>query len=446
MRRVVLLVVPLALAACTRPPQAAETTTTPPPRTTTTLSASDVYDAVSGSLAFVETGLATGSAVMIDPVTLVTNAHVVWPETSALVSFPDGTSGEAPVVGYDWMADLALIDVGGLDHLPPAATFALDPLTPGAPVYLVGYPADDPDSATPAITSGIVSRLRQWPDAGLTFVQSDALISGGQSGGALVDDHGRVVGISGLSVGEGFALALSMSDVLDRLPGMRSDQDRDGLGGRTVIDLAGPPTAEGLVGHALDESVLFFQGRDGEPIDLAVDASQPVNADLVGPDGYVEATTDEPDVHVELQADLVLDGPYFVVVYSDTGPVDDFRISGVDTRSWTDPDQDATLEVGRTIAANGDYPGDLDWYRIDLTAHQTVTIRASSVNIDPAIMIELLDPVDDSTFASDSDSGGGVLGFDAELTYTAPTSGTYALVVFDETRFGPGGYFLSVEG
>jgi len=443
--RVLPVVLLVGLTACTSVPESTPTSTTAVARTTTTLAATEVYDTVAPSLAFVETDLATGSGVMVDPVTLITNAHVVWPETSALVTFPDGSSGRAPVVGYDWMADLALIDVGVLDSLPPAAVFDMDPLPPGTPVYLVGYPADAPDSATPAITSGIVSRLRVWEDTGLTFIQSDALISGGQSGGALVDDHGRVVGISGLSVGEGFALALTMADVFDRLPGMRSDRGRDGLGGRSFVDLAGTAASSGTVPHALDESVLVFDGHDGEPVTIGVHADDPVSADLIGPDGFVEATTSEPGTDVSLEADLILDGPYFIVVYSDEGPVDHFEVTGVETHAWRDPDHGVTLSVGGAVAANGDYPGDLDWFRLDLLVGQTVTIRASSVNIDPAILIDLAPPGDDSAFDSDSDSGGGVLGFDAELTYTAPTSGTYTVAVFDETRFGPGGYIVSVE-
>jgi hypothetical protein len=46
---------------------------------------------------------------------------------------------------------------------------------------------------------------------------------------------------------------------------------------------------------------------------------------------------------------------------------------------------------------------------------------------------------------SDSDSGGGVIGFDSSVEFTAPEAGSYAVAVFDETGFGPGGYIVRVE-
>lgn len=51
----------------------------------------------------------------------------------------------------------------------------------------------------------------------MTYLQTDAVITGGQSGGALVSYRGEVVGISGLSFADGFALAASMADVLPRI-------------------------------------------------------------------------------------------------------------------------------------------------------------------------------------------------------------------------------------
>lgn len=420
------------------------TTTTAPSTTTTTLDAADIYEVVSPSIAFIETDLSTGSGVMVDPLTLVTNAHVVWPATSATVRFPNGSGGRAPIVGYDWMADLAIIDVGGLEGVPAPATFERDALGPGAAIYLVGYPADDPDSATPAITSGIVSRDRAWEEAGLRFVQSDALISGGQSGGALVDDRGRVVGISGLSVGDGFALALTIEDVFERLPGMRDDLDLDGLGRRGVVDLAGESRSDGSVPFSLDETVFVFDGTDGEFVSIEVRASQTINADLVGPDGFIEAQNDTPGLRLTLEAELVLDGPYWIVVYPEFEAVEALEVTGVETRQWSDPDHGATVTVGSRVAGNGDYPGDLDWFRLELREGQTVTVRATSANIDAALLIDLLIPGDLDAFASDSDTGGGVIGYDAEIVYTAPEDGTYAVAVFDETGFGPGGYVLTV--
>ncbi|MDP3985055.1 MAG: hypothetical protein Q8Q52_08655, partial [Acidimicrobiia bacterium] len=47
--------------------------------------------------------------------------------------------------------------------------------------------------------------------------------------------------------------------------------------------------------------------------------------------------------------------------------------------------------------------------------------------------------------AIDSDSGGGVLGYDAEIEFTAPVGGTYIVSVVDESSYGPGGYLIEVS-
>jgi S1-C subfamily serine protease len=435
----------LVLAACAGDTIPATTTTTTVPPTTTTLDAAGIYALVSQSLAFVVTPVGTGSGILIDATTLVTNAHVVWPATTVSVSFPSGASSDAPVVGYDWMADLALIDVSAMGDLPPPVVTETAPLEPGTDVYLVGYPADDLATASPAITGGIVSRSRTWEEGGMAFVQSDALISGGQSGGALVDREGRVVGISGLSVGDGFALALTASDLLERIHEIRAGIDRHMLGARSVPDLTGPPTDVGSVPHLLDEVVFVFDGSAGDVVTLEIDATSIFNADLVGPDGFIEATTGEPGFSSVLSADLVLDGPYFVVIYPESEPIASATVTGVEARRWNDPDHGVQLQVGEVHAGNGDYPGDLDWFRLDLRAGQTVTITATSINIDASLLVDFLDHTAGSAFVSDSDSGGGVIGYDARVEFTAPETASYAVVVFDETGFGPGGYLIRVE-
>lgn len=446
MRRIQPFLLVLLVAACSQAPAAdTSATTTTAPTTTTTLGASGIYALVSPALAFVETPTGSGSAVLIDHTTLITNAHVVWPAEQVTVSFPDGVSGTVDVVGYDWMADLAVLDVSGLSGLPAPIVLDTGARQPGEPVYLVGYPANDLDTAEPAITAGIVSRSRTWDTGEMTFIQSDALISGGQSGGALVDEQGELVGISGLSVGEGFALALSASDLEIRLAKIRSGADPHGLGGRAIADLRGAPGGDGSVPFLLDETVFVFDGRAGDFVSIELTGSAAFNADLVGPDGFVEATSEAPDSRVLLEADLILDGPYFIVVYPEAVPLDAVDVSGVETHLWTDPDHGRIIEVGKAIAGNGDYPGDLDWFQLDLEAGQTVTITATSINIDAALLIDLLVPENGSVFKSDSDSGGGVIGFDSTIVFTAPETASYAVAVFDETGFGPGGYIVTVE-
>ena len=86
-------------------------------------------------------------------------------------------------------------------------------MSPGRSVFLVGYPAETDVFPQVSITEGIVSRFREWDLAGLTLFQTDAAIAGGQSGGALVNTDGDVIGISTWGFSEaGFSVATSAAD------------------------------------------------------------------------------------------------------------------------------------------------------------------------------------------------------------------------------------------
>jgi S1-C subfamily serine protease len=114
----------------------------------------------------------------------VTNAHVVWPYTTVRVVAVGGHEyDEVPVLGWDLVADLAVL--GPLEWLE-AAPLALtdgEALVVGSDVYLIGYPGEVSHIPEPTLTRGLISRLREWDAVGITFFQSDATIAGGQSAG-----------------------------------------------------------------------------------------------------------------------------------------------------------------------------------------------------------------------------------------------------------------------
>ena len=171
-----------------------------------------ILDCVSPSLAFVESPLGTGSGILVDGRYVVTNAHVVDPFGAVDLVFGETEHHrDVPVLGVDFSADLAL--VGPVDtERTPLAIADYDRIHRGDDVYLVGYPGEIDDEPQATISRGILSRTRKATGYGLTFLQTDAAIGGGQSGGALVDDGGHVVGVSGFSFAEEFALALSGRD------------------------------------------------------------------------------------------------------------------------------------------------------------------------------------------------------------------------------------------
>lgn len=451
-RGLLILSIVLATAGCTAeqgavaPTSIDDTDITAAPitsvSTTSPPTASEVYRKVAPSLGFVETPLSTGSGILIDDALLVTNAHVVWPFRVVDVVFFEGSGGTGlEVVGVDWSADIAIVDVSGIGPLPAPTRFTPAEYSSGETVYLIGFPAEDSKSPEPAITTGIVSRTRTWADGQLTFIQSDALISGGQSGGALVDEFGSLIGITSLEIGEGFALALDADDVATRIGQIRAGGNPSDVGARWIDDLVDDaPTTPAE--HFLDEIVWTFDASAGDEIVIETKAQAPLSGSIIGPDGFLETTL----AGGVLAFTAELDGPHFVAIVPEAGF--DTRIdlvTSVDLERLGDPDHGVAIGVGDLRFGNADYPGDLDWFTIELDAGDEIIVTASSPNADMGLYVGPLSNLAGDDALSDSDSGAGVIGADAELRYTAASTGTHIIGVFDETQFGPGAYALRVD-
>lgn len=448
----------LVAGACTGGDTAPTTTEASPPSTpttaptTTTLPvpvAQQVFEAVSPAIAFVETPLGTGSGILYAGSLLLTNAHVVWPFEEARVVFPDGTeSASAPVIGWDMVADLAILSLEGLTGLPdPVAIADGAGLPTGSEMFLIGYPDETEQYPQPTLSQGLLSRVRSWEAAGLAFLQTDAAIAGGQSGGALVDREGRVVGISGLAL-DSFALALSAPQAVERAGDLAGGVDAAGLGDRRLPEPAGGLVAvEGRSEHFADEVTWVVAGTTGDDLTVAASGEADLVLSLVAPDGVVEATADEETGTEEvLEFTLAVDGPHVVALQSFlTGPSVTSVTSSLGLVPLPDPDHGRRLTVGGTVWGNGDYPGDLDWFTLDLDEGETVRVTVSSTNIDPDVTIDLADNVGEE-LAYDDDSGGGVLGTDAEVEFTAPETGTFLVVIGDVGAVGPGAYLIAVDG
>lgn len=133
-----------------------------------------------------------GSGVLIgDEGYILTNHHVVEGLDHMRVKFQNGDAVEGVVVKSDPVQDVALvkIDSPSVKGLP----LRLDDLAPGTEVYAVGAPLGTENQGT--VTRGVVSAYRRDPK-GARWLQSDASITFGNSGGPLVDAQGRVVGLS----------------------------------------------------------------------------------------------------------------------------------------------------------------------------------------------------------------------------------------------------------
>ncbi len=175
-------------------------------------------------------GRGTGSGFVIDDEGLIlTNNHVVAGRSADVrVTFIDGTTRKARVVGTSGSYDLAVLKVPAR-NLKPLPLGNSDDVVVGDPVIAIGSPL----GLSGTVTSGIVSALNRPVTAGerggddsayINAIQTDAAINPGNSGGPLVDLDGRVVGINsaiatvggsatgeGGNIGVGFAIPINQA-------------------------------------------------------------------------------------------------------------------------------------------------------------------------------------------------------------------------------------------
>jgi S1-C subfamily serine protease len=144
-----------------------------------------------------------GSGVIVDHEGhIVTNFHVVHGAREIQVSLSDGRALPARIIGVDSLTDLAVLKVAG-DGLVPARWGDSDDVRVGAMVWAVGSPFGLQSS----ITFGIVSAKHRAGMAGEVyqdFLQTDAAVNPGNSGGPLVDAQGQVIGINTAILGESY--------------------------------------------------------------------------------------------------------------------------------------------------------------------------------------------------------------------------------------------------
>ncbi|HKE63321.1 MAG TPA: trypsin-like peptidase domain-containing protein [Micromonosporaceae bacterium] len=145
---------------------------------------------------------------------LLTSAHVVSRSGSGEATFDDGSSAAFDVIGADPLADLAVLR-SRATAAPPASLGDADTLKIGQLVVAVGNPM----GLSGSVSAGIVSGLgRSIPTQDGRFgrliddvIQTDAALNPGNSGGALADSNGRVVGINTAVAGYGLGLAVPIN-------------------------------------------------------------------------------------------------------------------------------------------------------------------------------------------------------------------------------------------
>jgi S1-C subfamily serine protease len=246
-----------------------------------------------------------GSAVAVTPDGfLLTSAHVVAGTRRGTAELTDGTELEFEVVGTDRLSDLAVVRASGSD-LHPAELGDADRLLVGQLVVAVGNPLGFAGSVTAGVVSALGRSLPTRAGAATRIVenviQTDAALNPGNSGGALADSTGAVVGINTAVAGVGLGLAVPINATTRTIIGALM---REGRFRRAYLGIAGghralPPrltdsvgrtagigVAEVVAGSPAARSGLRVKDVilevDGMPVDSAGDLQGLMIGDVIG--------------------------------------------------------------------------------------------------------------------------------------------------------------------
>jgi serine protease Do len=196
---------PGALPASPEP--GAATALTAPPHGREPLPTRDIAERLMPAAVSVRCSRSVGSGFFVTEDLVLTNAHVLCPEgENPRVAFSDGRSMTGVAVRSDEALDLAVLSVTGMGARPMPLGDA-GHLEVGDRVVMIGSPM----GLDFTVHEGTVSSFREL--LGVSYIQIDAKVNPGNSGGPLVDDEGRVVGIVSLkhasAEGIGFAIPVN---------------------------------------------------------------------------------------------------------------------------------------------------------------------------------------------------------------------------------------------
>ncbi len=245
---------------------------------------------------------------------ILTSAHVVDGNDGGTARFTDGRELRFEVAGLDPLSDLAVVRADGAD-LVPADLGDAQRLRVGQLVVAIG----NPHGFEGSVTAGVVSALgRALPArAGRAvrvidnLIQTDAALNPGNSGGALADSRGQVVGVNTAVAGVGLGLAVPVSPITQRIIAALISEGRVR---RAYLGIAGgpaplPPRARAAAGTERGvEVVEIVAGSpaeaagvrvgdvifelDGDPIESAADLQRLMVAERIGAEAKVRLVRD----------------------------------------------------------------------------------------------------------------------------------------------------------
>lgn len=234
----------------------------------------------------------SGSGVVITPDGfMLTSAHVVQDADRGTATFVDGREVGIDIVGTDPLSDIAVVRAAS-DDLAPAPLGDAARLKVGQLVVAIGNPLGFSGSVTAGVVSALDRSFATQSGNATRFVenviQTDAALHPGNSGGALVDGFGRVVGINtaliGPGVGQGLGLAVPINAAMRKII---SALMTDGRVRRAYLGVAGgprplPPKLARALGR--DRGVEVVQVLAGSPAERAGLRSEDIILEVNGTD------------------------------------------------------------------------------------------------------------------------------------------------------------------
>ncbi|MFA6940113.1 MAG: trypsin-like peptidase domain-containing protein [Clostridiaceae bacterium] len=210
---------------------------------------SKVASAVVGINITASNGTGYGSGIIIsEDGYILTNYHVISSATSIKVDFTNGKSSNAKIINYDSSLDVAIIKVTDKSNIPAVAELGdSSKLRVGDTAIAIGSPLGK--QLQNSVTVGVISALDrdiEMDNESQKLIQTDAAINAGNSGGALVNTKGQVIGINVAKIGtesqysttsvEGLGFAIPINQVKPKINDLLKPLLIIGIEGRDITD------------------------------------------------------------------------------------------------------------------------------------------------------------------------------------------------------------------
>lgn len=192
---------------------------------------------------------------------IITNSHIIEGTCRAKIILYDDREFWAELVGNDSRSDIAVLKIEA-DHLTPAEFAVSDALRVGDEVAAIGNPLGQEFRST--FTNGIISGIDRgisYNGTTLTLIQTNAAINEGNSGGALVNMYGQVIGITNMKMSSSYIGSVTIEGVGFAIPSNTAKRMADGLLRDGLV--LGRPALGLTVGSIPEDAALHYTLPNG---------------------------------------------------------------------------------------------------------------------------------------------------------------------------------------